>query len=230
MRSSSSHPADVDKYYLPPSGVQRGCGVQGLWRAFGPGQSVYSRTRDQARRLLIYLATVIDDSAAGALAACRPAARAPLIRVPSSHTCVRGSLESHACPTEESVPSAVCRRSGSAAAASSATSTASVVASASTAAFPDHRRRHRRRRRRIAATATPPNPNPYPNDAHVMRRWSYLVTLVSRPSSLITPRFRLLEPTLRRYEVVGSRSALYIYIVDFQHSARTLTHTLMMPT
>ena len=26
-RSSSSHPADVDKYYLPPSGVQRGCGV-----------------------------------------------------------------------------------------------------------------------------------------------------------------------------------------------------------
>ena len=153
-RSSSSHPADVDKYYLPPSGVQRGCGVQGLWRAFGPGQSVYSRTRDQARRLLIYLATVIDDSAAGALAACRPAARAPLIRVPSSHTCVRGSLESHACPTEESAPSAVCRRSGSAAAASSATSTASAVASASTAAFPDHRRRRRRRRRRIAATAT----------------------------------------------------------------------------
>ena len=26
-RSSSSHPADVDKNYLPPSGVPRGCGV-----------------------------------------------------------------------------------------------------------------------------------------------------------------------------------------------------------
>ena len=62
---------------------------EGLWRAFGPGQSVYSRTRDQTRRLLIYLATVVDDSAAGALAACCPAARAPHPCAQQPHLCSR---------------------------------------------------------------------------------------------------------------------------------------------
>ena len=45
--------------------------------------------RDQTRRLLLYLATVVDDPAAGALAACCPAARAPHPCAQQPHLCVR---------------------------------------------------------------------------------------------------------------------------------------------